>query len=366
MIKFNSSYIAGKEIEYISDTILNGTDYNKKCIDFLSDYNSHIFLVHSCTAALEISALALDISSGDEVIMPSYTYVSTGNAFLLRGAKIIFVDVDQNMNIDLEAVKNAITDKTKAIVPVHYGGISCDMDKLLEIAKNIPIIEDAAQGIYSKYKNRYLGTMGNIGCISLHETKNINSKNGGILLVNDKSLIKKIEKIIEKGTDRIEYLKGNVNKYSWKSIGSSYSMSSLNSAYLYGQLEKSSYIVEERIRIFNKYKEGLNKLIDKNFIEVMNISKCSTHNGHMFFIKLKNEIVRDDLIKFLEKKEIQTATHYEPLHNSKKGKEVGEFVFDDVRTTKDAKRLLRLPLHLNLKDKDIEYIIKRIEEFFHE
>ena len=368
MIKFNSIYTTNSEIENIKNTIINNVDYNNEILNYLDFYNTKIFLVHSCTAALEISALALDILPGDEIIMPSYTYVSTGNAFALRGASIVYVDVDENMNIDLEAVELAITNKTKVIVPVHYGGISCNMDKLLDIVKekNIHIVEDAAQAICSKYKNKFLGTIGDIGCISLHETKNITSKGGGLLLVNNKDLISKVEKIIEKGTNKIQYLNNEVSKYTWNSIGSAYAMSDLNKAFFFAQLKRKDKIIKRRIEIYNKYKNGLIELIDNKFIEVMSIPDDNIINGHMFYIKLKNEDIRNNIINFLKLKQIQTATHYEPLHLSKKGKEVGEFRFKDIRTSCDAKRLLRLPLHLNLDNIEIEYIIRSIKEFFYE
>lgn len=375
MIKFNSIYYTGKEYDYIKEAMsldkLHGNGiFDKRVKDLLlKKINArNVFLVHSCTAALEISALLLDIKDGDEVIMPSYTYVSTANAFVLRGAKIVFVDVDkETMILNLDEVEKAITSKTKAIVPVHYGGVSCDMDRLLEISNknNIKIIEDAAQTLYSKYKDKYLGTIGNVGCISLHDTKNITSGGeGGLLIINDDSMLKKVELLVEKGTNRIDFLNKKVDKYTWKEVGSSYLMSQLNSSFLLAQLESLEEITNRRNILFNMYNKKLENLIKKNVFEVLSIPKFNKNNGHMFYIKVKDEEERKKIISFLINKKIESVSHYEPLHISTAGIKYGKFVGLDKITTKDSKRILRLPLHLNLSIEDIEFITNSIKEFY--
>lgn len=374
MIKFNEPFYTGNEISHIQALMatkkLQGSCDENKSTDYLKQImqSEEVFLVHSCTAALEIAALALDIKPGDEVIMPSYTYVSTANAFVLRGAKIIFVDVDEKtMNIDLVEVEKAITPQTKVIVPVHYGGVSCDMAALLVLANkhDIVIVEDAAQALFSKYQTQYLGTIGHLGCVSLHETKNITAGGeGGILFVNDKKLVNKIKMIVEKGTNRSEFLSGRINKYTWQTVGSSYLMSQLNAGFFMAQIEGAHDITKRRTAIFKSYLKGLADLIDNKRIETLEIPAYNEANGHLFYIKTRDESERNQLKNFLKSKHIESTSHYEPLHSSVAGKKYGTYVGTDRVTSKDSKRLLRLPLHMHLSNADVEEVIMRVKEFY--
>lgn len=377
MYNFNEIHSSKNELKYICDIIQSGKlqadgYFDKKISTYMKEFFQveDTFLVNSCTAALEISALLLDIKPGDEIIIPSYTYVTTASAFVRCGARVIFIDVDKsNMCINLDEVKKAITSKTKAVVAVHYAGISCDMDELLKIANehSIFVIEDAAQGIYAKYKEKYLGTIGHIGCFSFHETKNVTSGGeGGMLLVNDKKLVERAKMIIEKGTDRSAFLEKKVSSYTWKTLGSSYGMSQLNAAFLYAQLEEGLVITEKRSTLMKLYRLQLESLYMKNCIEIFEVPKYNTSNGHMFYIKAKDELERRELIKYLGDKKIFAISHYEPLHNSEAGKKYGEFSGVDLVTTKDAGRILRLPLHTNLTGEDIIYISDVIKEFYNE
>jgi len=357
MIKFNEIYTTDKEKKMISDTLSKGvlvgeTFYHKQVLELLNKSYKKTYLVHTCTAALEIAALALNIKAGDEVIMPSYTFVSSANAFALRGAKIVFVDVNEEMVIDLQAVKNAITEKTKVVVPVHYGGCSCDMKELKNICGNhIYIVEDAAQSIFDKS----LGTYGDFSCISLHSTKNITSGGeGGILVVNNSDFINKVSCIVEKGTNRISFQNKEVEKYTWQTLGSSFCMDGIRAAYLYGQLLEKDDILERRKELVALYQEHLS---------AYEILKSKDQNGHLFYIKAKNNEERDQLRKFLYKEGIESVSHYEPLHLSAAGKIYGEFKGLDKHTS-DAYRLLRLPLHLNLKKEDIVYICQKVKAFY--
>ena len=314
-----------------------------------------------------MSGFLAEIKKGDEVIMPSNTFVSTADAFVLRGAKIVFVDIrPDTMNIDENLIEDAITEKTKAIVPVHYAGVSCDMDKILEIAKkhNLLVIEDAAQGIMSKYKGKALGTIGDFGCYSFHETKNYSMGEGGAILIRDKKYVEKAEIIREKGTDRSKFFRGQVDKYTWVDNGSSYLPSELNAAYLWAQLEDASIINNKRLHIWNQYYDGLKKLEDDGFIKLPFIPEGCVHNAHMFYIKAKDLQERSKLITFLKENDIQTVFHYIPLHTAPNGHKVGRFNGEDKYTTKESERLLRLPLHINLKDDEVKYIISKIYEFY--
>lgn len=377
MFKFNEIHNSKNEIKYVNEAIKSAKlqamgYYDEKISDFMRrNFDiEYAYLVNSCTAALEISALLIDIEPGDEIIMPSYTYVTTASAFVRCGAKLIFVDVDEsNMCIDLDAVESSITKKTKAIVTVHYAGVSCDIDQLLKLVEkyNLLLIEDAAQAIYSKYKDRYLGTIGHIGCFSFHETKNITSAGeGGMLIINDESLVEKAKMIIEKGTDRSAFLEKKVSSYTWKTIGSSYGMSQLNAAFLYAQLEDASYITNTRREHMTSYIEELLPLSIENKIEIFEVPEFSISNGHMFYIKTKDELERLKLVNYLKDNNIDALSHYEPLHSSDAGKKYGCFSGLDNVTTRDAKRLLRLPLHTNLNKEDIIYISGVIKEFYDE
>ena len=367
MIPFNKPPYIGLEYKYVlnamkSDKISGDGYFSKKCEEWFEKklYTKKALLTPSCTAALEMAAILIDIKKGDEVIMPSYTFVSTANAFVLRGAKIKFVDINpKTMNIDEEKIKQAITNKTKAIVVVHYAGISPDMDKITEIAKkhNLYVIEDAAQAIISKYKNRYLGTIGDLGCFSFHETKNITSGGeGGVLLVNNEKFIKRAEIIREKGTNRKAFFRGEIDKYSWVDIGSSYLMNEISAAYLFAQLENIDLIIKNRLDTWQKYYEGLESLN----LELPYVPEYAIHNGHIFYIKTDK---RDELLKYLNKKGIKAVFHYVPLHTSPAGKKFGEFVGKDKWTTKESKRLIRLPLFYGIKEEEIQVVITSIKEY---
>jgi dTDP-4-amino-4,6-dideoxygalactose transaminase len=315
------------------------------------DYGEHRF-VHTCTAALEITAMAIDIKPGDEVIMPSYTFVSTANAFALRGATLVFVDVTEDMNIDIEAVEKNITDKTKAVVAVHYAGSSCDIEKLSSLCKtnNLYLIEDAAQAIGSSYNGKLLGTFGDFGCISFHNTKNIHCYEGGLLIINNLELKNKTNMIIDKGTDRQAFLSGEVEKYTWQTLGSSYEIDQLRLAYLLPQIAVLDYITKRRQQIIAQYQFHL-----KDF----NIFKNEQHNGHLFFIKTPK---REALISFLAEKGITAYSHYEPLHLSEAGKKYGVCRME-MPHTMEAYNLLRLPVYFGLTDQEIMYIADCVKEF---
>lgn len=375
MLKFNQAFLSGNEEKYITEAIASGSlqaggGFDNRVRTFLhSRLNiKSAFLVHSCTAALEIAALAIDIQVGDEIILPSYTYVSSGNAFALRGAKLVFVDVDpRTMNIDIEAVKNAITDKTKAVLAVHYGGVSCDMDALMHLSKqhDFYVIEDAAQALFSSYKGKALGSIGHFGCISCHETKNIHAGGeGGLLFVNDASFKSLVESIIDKGTNRKAFLRNEVPCYTWQSLGSSYGMSQLNAAFLLAQLEASKSVTDYRRKLVSNYETGLNDLIEKKQLEILQVPSYNESNGHLFYVKVKTPAIRSHLKAYLHRHNIESVSHYEPLHLSQVGQELGVFIGDETETIKSAGTLLRLPLHCDLSEMDIEAVISCVKDFF--
>lgn len=374
MIPFNVPAVTGNEEKYILEAIKNGKlsgdgIFTSKCHKWLEDYLGcpKILLTTSCTHALEMAALLINIKENDEVIMPSYTFVSTANAFALRGAKIVFVDIRKDtMNINEKIIEQAITSKTKAIVPVHYAGVSCDMDSILKIAKryNLFVIEDAAQGVMSKYNNKALGCIGHIGCYSFHETKNYTCGEGGALVINDPELIARAEIIREKGTDRSRFFRGQVDKYTWVDIGSSYLPSELNAAYLFAQLEKSLEINAERLRHWDIYYKNLQPLAEKRAITLPFIPSECTHNAHMFFIKVKDLKERTMLIKYLKQHNIMSVFHYIPLHSSKAGKLIGKFYGTDKYTTSESEKLIRLPMFFKLKKEEILYICQCLHQFY--
>ena len=375
MIKFNIPPVVGKEEEYIRQAILDNKKicgdgpFTKKCSEWLIDKTEtkKALLTTSCTHALEMAAILCDIKEGDEVIAPSYTFVSTVNAFVLRGAKIVFVDIrPDTMNIDENLIESAITEKTKAIIPVHYAGVACEMDKIMEIAKkyNLYVIEDAAQGVMSTYKGKQLGTIGDMGTYSFHETKNYSMGEGGALLIENKEFIERAEIIREKGTDRSKFFRGQVDKYSWVDIGSSFLPSEINAAYLYAQLEEAEKINNDRLKSWNLYYEGLSELKDKGLIELPIIPKECEHNAHMFYIKLKNLNERTKLINYLKERGIDSVFHYVPLHSAKAGIAFGRFHGEDRYTTKESERILRLPLYYGIKDTDVENVVSSIKEYF--
>lgn len=375
-IPFNIPAVVGTEQKYIGDAIsrrkLCGDNYyTKLCNELIENkYKAQkSLLTTSCTHALELAAILCDIKPDDEVIMPSYTFVSTANAFVLRGAKIVFVDIrPDTQNIDENLIEKAITDKTKAIVPVHYAGVSCEMDKILEIAKqyNLYVVEDAAQGVNAYYKGQALGTMGDFGCYSFHETKNYTMGEGGALLIRSPKNNIRSEIIREKGTNRAEFLLGMVDKYTWVSEGSSYLPSDLNAAYLYAQLQNADAINEKRRSIWNQYYYLLKDLQDKEKIQLPYIPQDCQHNAHMFYIKSRDIEERTYLIDFLRKKGITAPFHYIPLHSSVQGKKCGAFSGEDRYTTDTSDRLLRLPMYVDLTTSEIEYVCEQIYSFYKE
>ena len=375
MIPFNIPPYVGKELEYIREAmeknhkICGDGPFTKKCNEWMEKrFNvEKVLLTTSCTHATEMAAILADIKEGDEVIAPSFTFVSTVNPFVLRGARIVFIDINpKTMNMDENLIEDAITEKTKAILPVHYAGIACNMDKIMEIAKkhNLIVIEDAAQGVMSEYKGKHLGTIGDYGCFSFHETKNYSMGEGGALLINNKKNIEKAEIIREKGTNRSRFFRGQVDKYTWVDKGSSYLPSELNAAYLYAQLENADMIYNDRMNGCKLYKELLQELEDKKLIELQYIPKDCKHNAHMFYIKCKDLDERTKLIDFLKENNINAVFHYIPLHSAEAGLKFGRFNGEDKYTTKESERLLRLPLYYGLKEEDIRFIVLKIKEFY--
>ena len=374
MIKYNVPPYTGMEINYIKEAIDNQKIcgdgvFTCKCNQWLEERfgTSKALLTTSCTHALEMAALLTDINPGDEVIMPSFTFVSTADAFVLRGAKIIFVDIrPDTMNIDESLIEAAVTKKTKAIVPVHYAGVSCDMDRIMEIAydKDLFVVEDAAQGVMSRYRGKALGTFGQFGCYSFHETKNYSMGEGGALLIRDEEYIEKAEIIREKGTNRSKYFRGQIDKYTWVDAGSSYLPSDMNAAYLYAQLEMADLINEDRLKTWNKYYKGLERLEKEEKIRLPFIPEECEHNGHMFYIKTKDIEERSNLIAFLDSREIMATFHYVPLHSSAAGRKFGEFSGEDRYTTRESERLLRLPMYFGLREEDQNKIIDCIYDFY--
>lgn len=377
MIAFNKPPYVGKEDEYIKEAMIKNHKlcgdgpFTKKCSKWMEEKfkSEKVLLTTSCTHATEMAAILANIKEGDEVIAPSFTFVSSVNPFVLRGAKIVFIDINpKTMNIDENLIEAAITDKTKVIVPVHYAGVSCEMDKIMEIAKkyNIIVIEDAAQGVMSEYKGKALGTIGEYGCFSFHETKNYSMGEGGALLIRDKENIEKAEIIREKGTNRSRFFRGQVDKYTWVDMGSSYLPSELNAAYLYAQLENAQLIFDDRMNSWNRYREGLQELEDKGLIKLPYIPKDCKHNAHMFYIKCKDLEERTKLIDFLKQNEIYAVFHYIPLHSAEAGVKYGRFHGEDKYTTKESERLVRLPLYYGLKGEEINLVVEKIKEFYGE
>lgn len=374
-IRFNVPPYTGKEMEYIKKAVDNKKicgdgEFTKKDNEWLEKKTGtgKALLTTSCTHALELAALLCDIEPGDEVIMPSFTFVSTADAFVLRGAKIVFVDIrPDTMNIDEKKIEEAVTDRTKVIAPVHYAGVSCEMDKIMEIAKkhNLKVVEDAAQGIMSEYKGKALGTFGDFGALSFHETKNYSMGEGGALLIKDKKNAEEAEIIREKGTDRSRYFRGQVDKYTWQNYGSSYLPSDMNAAYLYAQLEIADEINDFRLARWNQYNDGLQELKNRGIIELPTIPEGCKHNAHMYYIKAKDIKERSELIEFLGKAGILTVFHYIPLHSAPAGMRFGRFSGEDIYTTKESERLTRLPLYYGLKEEEADLVIKKIKEFYH-
>lgn len=374
MIYFNKPPYVGKEEIYIleaikANKICGDGAFTKKCNAWIEEKTNtaKALLTTSCTHATEMAAILTEIQPGDEVIMPSYTFVSTADAFVLRGAKVVFVDINpKTMNIDEKLIENAITDKTKAIVPVHYAGVSCEMDEIMEIAKkyNLYVIEDAAQGVMSTYKGKALGTIGDYGCYSFHETKNYSMGEGGALLIRNEQNVEKAEIVREKGTNRSKFFRGQIDKYTWVEAGSSYLPSDMNAAYLWAQLEVAEEINQNRLSTWKNYFEGLKSLEEEGKIELPYIPEYCEHNAHMFYIKTKDLEERSCLISYLKENEIMTAFHYIPLHSAPAGKKYGRFCGEDKFTTKESERLLRLPLYYGLNNLQTENVIEKIKKFY--
>ena len=375
MIKFNVPPFTGKEMDYIRQAVENQKicgdgEFTKKDNEWIEKRTgaTKCLLTTSCTHATELAALLANIQAGDEVIMPSYTFCSTADAFVMRGAVPVFVDIrPDTMNIDETKIEAAITEKTKAIVPVHYAGVSCEMDTILEIARrhHLLVIEDAAQGILSTYKGKYLGTIGDFGCYSFHETKNYSMGEGGALLIQHEADIEKAEIFREKGTNRSKFFRGQIDKYTWVNFGSSYLPSDMNAAYLYAQLEQADEIFQDRMNSWEHYHSALKPLSDAGKITLPTIPADCTHNAHMFYIKAKDLEERTALISFLKQNDILAVFHYIPLHTAPAGEAYGRFNGEDVYTTKESERLVRLPMYYKLQPEQIDYICDKVKEFYH-
>lgn len=375
MIRFNVPPYTGREMDYIKKAVENQKicgdgEFTKKCNEWIEEKTgtAKALLTTSCTHATEMAALLCDIKPGDEVIMPSYTFVSTADAFVLRGAKAVFVDIrPDTMNIDENLIEAALTEKTKAIVPVHYAGVSCEMDKIMEIAKknNLYVVEDAAQGIMSTYKGKALGTFGDYGCFSFHETKNFSMGEGGALLIKDAENTVRAEIVREKGTNRAQYFRGQIDKYTWMDAGSSYLPSDMNAAYLFAQLELADEITKDRMNTWNMYYREFENLEKAGFVERPVIPEECTHNAHMFYLKCKDLEERTRLIKYLGENDILAVFHYVPLHSAPAGQRYARFNGEDKYTTKESERLVRLPLYYGLTEKETQYIIDKVKGFYH-
>ena len=374
MINFNVPPFVGREETYIAEAIKNRKlcgdgEFTKKCNRKLEEMTgaAKVLLTTSCTHATEMAALLSDIQRGDEVIMPSYTFVSTADAFVLRGATVVFVDIrPDTMNMDETLIEDAITEKTKAIVPVHYAGVGCEMDTIMDIASrhHLAVIEDAAQGIQSTYKGQALGTIGDYGCFSFHETKNLSMGEGGALLIRDPANAERAEIIREKGTNRSKFFRGEIDKYTWVDAGSSYLPSELNAAYLYAQLEEAQKIYDDRMRSWKQYYEMLEPLAQEGYIELPYVPAECTHNAHMFYIKTKDLQERTSLISYLKESGIGAVFHYIPLHDSPAGKKMGRFHGTDKYTTKESERLLRLPMYYGLREDEVTAVVAGISKFY--
>lgn len=374
MINFNVPPFSGKEFEYMRQAVENQKicgdgPFTRKCSEWIEAQTgtTKCLLTTSCTHATELAALLLNIEPGDEVIMPSYTFVSTANAFVLRGATAVFVDIrPDTMNIDEKLIEDAITERTKAIAPVHYAGVGCEMDAIMDIAgrHHLMVVEDAAQGIMADYKGEALGTFGEFGCFSFHETKNFSMGEGGALLIRDEKDILNAEIFREKGTDRSQYFRGQVDKYRWQNFGSSYLPSDMNAAYLYAQLELAEEITQARLDRWQEYWEQLMPLAESGRIELPYIPPYCTHNAHMFYIKTKDMEERSRLIAYLKEKEILSVFHYVPLHSAPAGMKFGRFHGEDRYTTKESERILRLPMFYKLTSDQVSYITEQIRAFY--
>lgn len=375
MINFNVPPFTGREMDYIRQAVENQKicgdgEFTKKCNEWIEKKTgtAKCLLTTSCTHATELTALLADIKEGDEVIMPSYTFVSTADAFVLRGAKVVFVDIrPDTMNIDEKLIEDAITERTKAIVPMHYAGVGCEMDTIMDIARrhNLLVIEDAAQGIMATYKGKALGAIGDMGCFSFHETKNFSMGEGGALLLKDEKYIEDAEIFREKGTDRSKFYRGQVDKYRWMNYGSSYLPSDMNAAYLWAQLEMADEITNARLTRWNQYDELLQPLKERGILELPTIPEGCVHNAHMYYAKAKDLQERTALIQFLKDNGVWSVFHYVPLHSAPAGLKFGRFNGEDKYTTRESERLFRLPMYYTLKEEEVNYIVSKVKEFYH-
>ena len=374
MISFNKPPYLGKETEYIEDAIQSRKicgdgEFTKKCNAWIEEKTGagKVLLTTACSTALDMAAILTEVGPEDEVILPSFTFVSTANAFVLRGAKLVFVDIrPDTQNIDEKLIEDAITDKTKVIAPVHYAGVGCEMDTIMDLAgkHKLLVVEDAAQGVMSKYKGRSLGAIGDYGCYSFHETKNYSMGEGGALLIKDEANIDRAEIIREKGTDRSKFLRGAIDKYTWVDMGSSYLPSEINAAYLWAQLEEADEINKNRLASWNAYYEMLKPLADAERIVLPMIPPECEHNAHMFYIKTKDIEERTALAAYLKENDILAVFHYVPLHSAPAGKKFGRFHGEDKYTTETFERLLRLPMYYGLKSDELNYICDKIKDFY--
>ena len=374
MIEFNIPPCADKAFDYMAEAvkahkICGDGAFTKKCTAFLAEKLKapYMYLTPSGTASLEMAAILCNIKAGDEVILPSYTFCSTADAFVQRGASLVFVDIrPDTLNIDEKLIEEAITEKTRAIVPVHYAGVACEMDTILDIAErhNLYVAEDAAQAVGSTYKGKYLGTIGDFGCFSFHETKNYSMGEGGAFCFNKEDYRDRAELCREKVTDRSKFFRGQVDKYTWRDYGSSYLASDLNAAYLWAQLEEFDTIFNDRMDSWKRYDEGLKPLAEAGFIEQPTIPENCTHNAHMYYIKVKDMDTRQKLIGYLRENGVQSVFHYIPLHSSPAGVKFGRFHGEDKYTTKESERLLRLPMYYGLTEEDTAKVIETVSAFF--
>lgn len=374
MIDFSRPVYVKESMSYIQQAaeqnhLCGDGSFTRKCMEWMEEHTGteKAMFTTSCTHAMELMALLMEIEPGDEVIMPSYTFASTADAFVLRGAEIVFVDIrPDTMNIDENLIEQAITEKTKAIVVMHYAGIACEMDRIIEIAKrhNLFVAEDAAQGMMASYKGKALGTIGDFGTYSFHETKNFTMGEGGVCLIQNREYIERAEIIREKGTDRSKFWRGEIDKYTWVDMGSSYLPSELNMAYLWGQLEIAEEINAQRLAAWNQYNTSLSALAGQGMVTLPYVPENCVHNAHMFYIKVKDEAERIRLIDFLKQQGVWAVFHYIPLHSTLAGRKFGRFSGEDRYTTKESLRLLRLPMYYGLKEEEIDYVIRKIYEFW--
>lgn len=373
-IDFNRAPFLGTEVKYMEQAIANAKlcgdgPFTKKCSELMKEKFKApgVLLTTSCTHALEMAAFLCDLQPGDEVIMPSYTFVSTADAFVLQGAKIVFVDVHpETMNIDETRIEAAITERTRVIVPVHYAGVACEMDTIMALAKKykLKVVEDAAQGVNAYYKGQALGTIGDFGCYSFHETKNYTMGEGGALVIKDLSYLERAEILREKGTNRSKFFRGQIDKYTWVGYGSSYLPSDMNAAYLYAQLLEMEKINEKRLEIYRYYDEHLRPLAEKGLLELPHVPDYAVHNAHMYFVKAADLEQRTKLISYMKERAVHCVFHYIPLHTAPAGLQFGRFDGDDVYTTKESERLMRLPMYYSLEMDDVKYVTDCLLAFY--